>query len=347
MTKEIDYIVVGLGIAGISFCEQLRRKGKSFIVYSDAKFGATANSGGILNPTILKFFTAVKDASRFYPEAVLFYNQLPINSKEYIKEIPVNRIFSNIQEQNNWIVATDKIRTKEYFSHKIFKNINPSVIAPLGYGEVMGVLQIDSENLLKDYQEFLLSNKQLNASRFIYNKVLLKENRIQYRGWQAKNLIFCDGMAAVKNPFFPKGKIMGNMGEYLIIKAPDLKCNKILKGSFYIIPLGNDQYKVGATFNQNVLKAKFTKAGKDEITNAITQMINCDFEIIGRTSGVRATTKDRNALIGRSSKHPQISFINGLGSRGFLLSPLLSELLYQNLEENKPIPPEIDINRKI
>ncbi|GAL70298.1 hypothetical protein [Jejuia pallidilutea] len=36
MKKEYDYIIVGLGLAGISFCEQLRANNKTFVVFDDS-----------------------------------------------------------------------------------------------------------------------------------------------------------------------------------------------------------------------------------------------------------------------------------------------------------------------
>ena len=41
--KEADYIIVGLGIAGITFCEQLERYGDSFVVFDTAEESATAH----------------------------------------------------------------------------------------------------------------------------------------------------------------------------------------------------------------------------------------------------------------------------------------------------------------
>ena len=53
----VDYIIVGLGLAGISFCEQLEENGKSFKVISDHSEQASLVAGGLYNPIILKRFT--------------------------------------------------------------------------------------------------------------------------------------------------------------------------------------------------------------------------------------------------------------------------------------------------
>ena len=41
----------------------------------------------------------------------------------------------------------------------------------------------------------------------------------------------------------------GTKGELLLVRIPDLKLNKIIKSNVFIIPLGNDVYKVGATYD--------------------------------------------------------------------------------------------------
>ena len=58
----LDYVVVGLGIAGISFCEQLEKQGKTYIVIADDSQIASKVAGGLYNPVILKRFTIAWNA---------------------------------------------------------------------------------------------------------------------------------------------------------------------------------------------------------------------------------------------------------------------------------------------
>ncbi|NNE77833.1 MAG: FAD-dependent oxidoreductase, partial [Pricia sp.] len=53
----LDYLVVGLGLAGIAFCEQLEKGNKTFKVISDTSQTASLVAGGLYNPVILKRFT--------------------------------------------------------------------------------------------------------------------------------------------------------------------------------------------------------------------------------------------------------------------------------------------------
>lgn len=345
--KKVDYIVVGLGIAGIAFCEQLRRNKKRFVVYTDARKGATANSGGILNPTNLKYFTAVHRSSEFYPSAVSFYREFAGNSKSFFTHKPIYRIFSETYELNNWLVATDKKRTKEFLSSELIKNHNPAVNAPLGFGEVTTAWQIDVKRLLKNYSENLRANNELIVEEFHYQNLEIKNDTVVYKEFSADKIVFCDGISALQNPLFPGNKLRGNMGEYVIVKAPELKLDKILKGPHYIIPIGEDHYKVGATFNPGMLLAGSTADGIEEILGKLRTMINCDFEIVDQTTGVRPVAADRKPLVGSLTHVTHCGFLNGLGSRGFLMAPMLGEMLFNHLEKNSPVSSEFDINRPV
>ncbi|HET8803699.1 MAG TPA: FAD-dependent oxidoreductase, partial [Aequorivita sp.] len=202
---EKDYIIVGLGIAGISFCEQLQKHGKTFLVIDNGEEGSTAKSGGVFNPTVLKRFTAAWNAAAFYPVAVCFYQQLSEKLQQNIfSEILILRIFKSVEEQNNWTVASDKLELRNFLSSKFFKNTNSNVQAPFGFGEVLGTAQIHTYNLLSGYRDYLISQNAMLTEHFQYEVIQQKENRVLYKNFSAKKIIFAEGSKAIDNPFFPK-----------------------------------------------------------------------------------------------------------------------------------------------
>ena len=345
---EKDYIIVGLGIAGITLCEQLQNNGKSFVVIDNGAQGSTAKSGGVFNPTVLKRFTAAWNASAFYPVAVNFYKTLSEKlGKVFFVETPIFRIFKSVEEQNNWSVASDKKELRQFLSSEFLKNDNPAIETPFGYGKILGTAQIQTDILLSEYRNLLLNANSLLAEVFQYKDVFQKENGVVYKNISTKKIIFAEGAQAVENPFFPKHTLIGNKGEYLIIKAPELKLKTLLKGPVYVIPLGNEQYKVGATYSRDDYSINATNEAKEEILSKLKTIINCPFQLIGHTAGVRPTTKDHRPLLGSLKENPNLIFFNGLGSRGFLMAPLLSEILFNYLENDTSIPKEMDILRMV
>jgi len=346
--KQVDYIIVGLGIAGISLCEQLQKHGKSFLVIDNGVEGSTAKSGGVFNPTVLKRFTAAWNASTFFPVALNFYTDLSEKLQQKIfTETPILRIFKSVEEQNNWSVASDKRELQQFLSSQFLKNTNTSVDAPFGFGKVLGTAQIHTANLVSGYRNFLKDEDILLSEDFQYEAIQQKKNNVVYKNISSKKIIFAQGAKVIENPFFPSSAIIGNKGEYVIIKALDLKLDELLKGPVYIVPMGNQQYKVGATYSRDDYGTDPTEAAKEEILSKLKTFINCPFEVIGQTAGVRPTTKDHRPLLGSLEENPNLIFFNGLGSRGFLMAPLLSEILLKYLEDNEPIPFEMDIKRML
>lgn len=343
---EKDYIIVGLGIAGISICEQLQKHRKSFVVVDNGVKGSTAKSGGVFNPTVLKRFTAAWNASAFHPFAVDFYKSLSEKLQlQFFEETPIYRIFKSVEEQNNWSVASDKIELEKFLSLEFLKNINTAIEAPLGFGKVLGTAQIKTDALLSVYRDYLKSNENLLTESFQYKEIQQKEDGVVYKGISAKKIIFAEGSKVIENIFFPKKAITGNKGEYVIIKAPELKLDALFKGSMYIIPIGSDTYKVGATYSRDDYSLNVTENAKDEILSKVKTFIKCPFDVIGQTAGVRPTTRDHRPLLGSLDENPNLIFFNGLGSRGFLMAPLLAEILYNYSEEDVPLANEINIKR--
>ncbi|RFN59699.1 NAD(P)/FAD-dependent oxidoreductase [Marixanthomonas ophiurae] len=343
--KQVDYIIVGLGIAGISFCETLQKHNKSFMVYDTGINHSTVVSGGVFNPVVLKRFTAVWNGSIFLEKAIPFYKTVSEKLQvQLLENTPIYRILNNIEEQNDWMVASDKKVLSPFLSTEIIKNENKSIKAPHGFGKVLECGKINPSKLISAYRNYLQNTNQLITETFEYEQLQLKTDSVSYKTISANKIVFSEGASAVKNPYFPTDNFVGNKGEYLLIKAPKLQSEGILKGSLFIIPQGDDIYKVGATYSRDDFSKHATEEARKTITSKLEKMISCDYEIIDQIAGVRPTVKDRKPLLG-TLEHENLLFFNGLGTRGILMAPLLSQWLYDFSENNNNLPSEVNIGR--
>ena len=344
--KDVDYILVGLGIAGLAFAEQLQRAGKRFVVFDKDDNTSTLVSGGVFNPVVLNHFTATWKAKKQLEIALPFYKALASKLDiTTVEPLPVFRIFKNVEEQNKWTVASDKKELGSFLSSEIIKNTNTSVNAPFGFGKVGASGRIFPKQLFQAYRAYLKKEALLITETFQYE--LLQETKagVLYRDISARKVVFAEGVGALSNPFFPKHALIPNKGEYIIIKAPQLQWKDLLKGPMFVIPLGNDLYKVGATYSREDTSTHPTEKAREEIISKLKQMIQCPFEVVDQIAGVRPTTKDRRPLLGALETHSNIVFFNGLGTRGILMAPYLSGLLLDYLETNTNMPKEINITR--
>ena len=59
----IDYLIIGSGLAGISFCEMALKNNKSIFVLDNNSQNSSKIAGGLYNPVILKRFSEVAQAA--------------------------------------------------------------------------------------------------------------------------------------------------------------------------------------------------------------------------------------------------------------------------------------------
>lgn len=344
--KNVDYIIVGCGLAGISFCEQLRNHNKTFLVFENASQQSSSVAVGLYNPVVLKRFTEVWKANELLHHALPKYKLLEELLKVKLDhKIPVYRKFSSVQEQNQWFYASDKPSLKNYLSIQLIKNSNPKIKAPYGFGEVLQTGRVDTGKLVNHYRQYLDDHGFLAHESFDYKDLIIKDDAIEYIGVKAKRIVCAEGYGVVNNPYFKQLPLNVAKGEIIIIKAPELKIDFILKSSVFIAPIENNLYSVGATYNWNDKTNAITKNGREELENKLKTIISCDYEVIDHLAGVRPTVKDRRPLVGVHSTHKNLFVLNGLGTRGVMVAPYVAEQLYNFIENNIPLEKEIDIER--
>ena len=232
-----------------------------------------------------------------------------------------------------------------FLSHQLVKNDNPHVSANHSFGKVLHTGNIDTKELLISYRSYLKSKKALINERFNYTALKVHAGYLEYGEVQARKIIFCEGFGLKNNPYFNYLPMQGNKGEYLIIRAPKLKSKIAIKSSIFLMPLGKDLYKVGATYNPKDKTAAPTQQARQKLENQLKELINCDFEVVDQLSGIRPSMVDRRPIAGTHPEFPQLLCCNGFGSHGVLIAPNLAKQLVAHAEENAKIDPEADLKR--
>lgn len=343
--KQVDYIIVGSGIAGISFCEKLEVGSRSFVMFDSGKQSATCVAGGVVNPIVLKRLNPVWKALEFIKKARPFYEVLQEKlGAKFLYDQPLQRIFASAEEQNDWMVASDSPAMEPFLEPDIIRNTNTYIKAPFGFGAVRDTFRIDTLVLVRAYREHLQSKGQLVAEEFIYEDLERSEELYRYQNYSAKYVIFTEGSAVVKNPYFTLDCLIPKKGEYLLMRSPELQCHVTLKGSYFIIPTQNDIYQVGATFAHGDFSYEKTREGRTTLEDAFKRNLSSPYEIVDQIGGMRPTVKDRRPLLG-SIDDSGIYFLNGFGTRGLLMAPLLSDWLYEHIANGIELPSEVNVRR--
>lgn len=342
----LDYIIVGSGLAGIAFSEVALQNGKTILVINDASQNSSQIAGGLYNPVILKRFSEVWQAGNQLDLLYNFYGALEakLNVKLDYK-LPLLRKFHSVEEQNNWFTASDKPNLSRFLSTKLITTKFNCIDSPFNFGEVLDSGYVDTTLLLEHYQKYLNSIHAIQNETFDYAALEIHSDYLIYKNIKVKRIVFAEGFGMLSNPYFSNLPLDGTKGELLLIKAPNLNLDVIIKSSIFIIPLGNDLYKVGATYNWEDKTNIPTEAAKNELVLELKELINCEFEILDHYAGVRPTVKDRRPLVGTHPIHHNLHVLNGLGTRGVMLAPAMAKSLFNHIENNIPLDKNIDIRR--
>lgn len=344
--KEYDYLIVGFGLAGMAMAAVLEKQGKTFKVIDNNPNLNTRVIGGMYNPIILKRFTPAWQADEMWQVSEGFYMEMETKfQKKYLFPTKIRRIIHKTEEQNNWVVASDKPVMSNYMNPKIVHEQVKGIKAPFGFGEMSGVGRVAGEELLQDYKSYLIEKALFTFSDFKYSLLKHDENGVSYQNIKARKIIFSEGSYVLNNPFFKEVEMKPAKGEMLVLKIPELKINFSLKSGVFLVPLGDDLYIAGATYNWVDKSLDPTDEAQFEIEEKLKSFLSTAYKIVDRKTGIRPTVKDRRPVIGLHPLYKNMALLNGLGTRGVIIAPYLAQTLYNYFTSAQELPPEIDIQR--
>ncbi len=343
---KVDYIIVGAGLAGIAFCEKLFEQNRSFVVIDNNSQQASTVAGGLYNPVVLKRFTKVWKAKAQLQMAIPFYNTLAEKLKIKLNyNLPVYRLFASKEEQNNWFQACDSRHLSEFLSPQLIRLKHDHINCNFGFGKVLQTGRIDTGLLVSAYKKYLRDANRLIEETFDHNSLKFNGKSVTYNLLNTSHVIFAEGYGLKKNPFFKDIPLNAAKGELLTIHSAELQIDFILKSSVFLIPLGKDLYRVGATYEWTDKTNEPTLKGKEELVAKLNKVISCKYEIVEHVAGLRPTVPDRRPLVGQHERYKQLYVLNGLGTRGVIIAPFVADQLFHSIEHERPIDAEININR--
>lgn len=339
-----DLLIVGFGLAGLSMTRHAELKNKTFDIISNQSQLSSKIAGGIINPVAVKHMKPVWQVEKYLPFAIEYYKSLnkKYQNKSFQEQI-IKVFIHDTEQENNWYEAKDKSRLAPYLSPEIKVNTNKFLQVDK-LGEIKAGL-VNLNMLLNSAKAYFENQKSWISESFEYSKLIIQANKIIYNDLDYKHIVFCEGFGVIHNPYFNNLGIYGNKGDYLILKSKNLQLKNILKAKYFLIPLGDDLYKFGATYQREPLNHEPSENAKVQMLLALDKMFDAPFKIIDQVCGIRPTTRDRRPVLGTHQYYDNAHILNGFGSRGVIISPLLGKYLIDHIFEQEPLPDEVSIRR--
>lgn len=341
----LDYLIVGSGLAGVAMAETLRARGHSMLLFDDASRKASLVAAGLYNPVVLKRLNLTWKGEELMDFSLPFYEGLRRLGGHFDEKLPILRRLASVEEQNAWFEAADRPGLSRFLSTRLVRNDHDGLQAPHGFGEVLETGRLHTARLLHAYREELQEKGLFRAESFAHGALEIHQDHLAYKGLRVRRIVFCEGFGMRGNPFFDYLPLQGSKGELLTVRIPGLGETRIVKSDIFLIPLGGDRYRVGATYARNDFDPEPTARAREELTAKLRRLVSRDFEVEGQSAGIRPTVPDRRPLVGRHPEHHALFALNGMGSRGVLLAPYAAAHLAGFMEEGQPLPPEMDLSR--
>lgn len=346
--REVDYLIVGQGLAGTLIANQLIKANQKILVFDPNRTNtATKVAAGLVNPITGRRYVKSWKIDELLPKVKATYREMEeILGISLIKNRHIIRALLSIKEQNDWLSRCQDDHYQDYILDQAqLGEYEQALTSAFAYGEVRGGFQVDIGKLIKHYRTYLQTKDSLEAVELDY-RALKIGNAIGYKdSIVAKGIIFCDGVGMKKNPFFNYLPMYGDKGEALIIKADRVNFSKCLKQRIFIIPLGEHYYWIGATYIKDYKTNLPTEKGKSFLVDQLHSLLQVPFEVVEHKAAVRPTVKDRRPLVGRHPEFQNLFLFNGLGTKGTSLGPFFAEQFTNFLLKETQLDPAVDLNR--
>ncbi|HUC79719.1 MAG TPA: FAD-binding oxidoreductase [Flavisolibacter sp.] len=344
---QTDVLIIGQGLCGTMLSWHLHKEGKSFVVIDEEQQDAPSRvAAGVINPVTGRRYSITWMVEELFPYAKQVYEELGnylgtnlFYQKNIIDFFPTpqmrNTFVDRLTENDTYLHSyPDQNRFNQYFNYDF------------GCGEIGPAYMADVATLLAQWRNKLKETGRLKEEKFIVEDLVVTSDGITYQNITAEKIVFCDGTASTKNPWFELLPFSPNKGEALIIECEELTNDHIFKRGMMLAPLPTENlFWVGSTYQWDLDDIGPSEKFYKSTTALLEGWLKKPFKVLDHKAAFRPATVERRPFVGFHPLYPAIGILNGMGSKGTSLSPFFANQLVQHYVHDLPITPEADVHR--
>lgn len=340
MAAEADVVVVGGGLASAVLAGTLATRGFTTTVFDVQKpFSASQAAAGVVNPVSMRRTVPVWRASELLSKAEAFYTAVAAaNGVRLWHPLPMVRLFADAREAAEWQQRMKDSALAPFLGGSSSEAPLHRLKAGHGHGTMTGCAWLDVKLLLALHRTHHEEGGRWVAREVSPDDVRVDDGAATVHGVRARHVVWCTGAFAGLPGMVPtRGDVLGFTDE-------QLQCSVMVHRGGFLLPVGNDRYRVGSTFAWDAVWDGTSESGRQELLRKLRGMLvdppDGPFEF---ACGVRPATRDRRPLLGQVASRQFV--FNGLGARGVLLAPWCAEHLIDHMINGSPLDPEVDVAR--
>jgi glycine/D-amino acid oxidase-like deaminating enzyme len=341
----LKVIISGFGLAGATLALQLLERGAEVYIY-DAELPSNASkvAAGVYNPIIPKRMSLTWMAEQLIPYGREFYNIF--QEKYHIqihRSLPVFTVFDSVQQQNEAAAKYTDLKFSSWLLNT--QKVHDVINQPYGGQWFQGSGAVDTKAFLKAVLAIQHPECHYRGEHFFHAEVIEGPEKYIYRDLEVDYIICCEGHQQQVSPVFTGIKLAPAKGELLVVRIPEVRLDYIIQSGIYMLPLHDDLYTCGATYEWDDLNDIPTEGGRTELLKKISNVLNVVPEVVSHWAGVRPASQDRRPILGMHPVRKRWGIFNGLGTKGVLLAPYFSAMMANHIIFGAPIIPEVSVMR--
>lgn len=324
----------------------MHRAGLDFMVMDPAlPTNASRVAGGIVNPVTGKKLAKTWRVDELHPFALSTYQEMgQLLGEELVLQTRVHRYHSNPEDKVKFL---EQAETQDWFKQYIqtLQVQEPAINDTMGGFTIYPALKIYGNRLMDGWRAFLMQQGRFCQQSFQHSQLALLPNGVKYQGITAQIIIFCEGWGVAQNPWFSHLPFNAAKGEALTVRIKGLLPGEVFLKGVFLVPLGDDLYYVGSTNEWVFGDDRPSPHKREELERKLQKALNLPYEVVYHQAAVRPAVKDRRPLIGQHPEHPQLWLFNGLGTKGYSLSPFFAAQLVRVLQGKDTLDAAVDLGR--
>lgn len=341
---QVDFLIVGQGLAGTLLAQSLRARGQKVAVVDDGwKSAASQVAAGLMTPLTGRRFTLTPS----YPELFSFAERR-LTELGVFRPTSVYRMFVDDEQKEKGRRRAAEPAYAPFIERMTAGQgeLDAGLTDALG-GVLMRGAWVDLQKLLADERARLEAEGALVVAEFTPAEVQVQADGLVWRNVHARGVVYCDGYkSALRGPFrhlpWQPAK-----GEALSLRSDAPQKPFILNREGWALPLGQGRWRTGTNWSWDQWDEVPTEGQREKLLRRFRGYFGQDVavEVTDHVAGVRPCTSDNLPFLGTHPTEPRMHLFNGLGPRGTVWAPALAEEMAAHLVSGQPIRPDCDLRR--
>ncbi len=335
MTRHVDTIIVGQGLAGSALAWHLHWLGQSLLIFDRGEPNTASRvSAGVMTPVTGRRQVRSPAFDSDWESARAFYRRFESETGASVfRETQAIRLFSSEEEEADFRQRSGLSQEEATWCEALQsggQEFRGCRVVPSGRLNVARYLRT-TEAHFRQREEFIQEGLS-DATDLI---VTGKQVHVPRKDVTAERLVYCTGFNTTG--FFPDVPNNPSRGDILNISSEGYQRSEVIHRGIWIAPESDGTLTVGATYDWNHHEPEPTETGRAELLERLGELLVGDITVREHRAGVRPTMKDYEPVLGHHHQYSPLWILNGLGSKGALRAPSLAAELAQAMSQGTGI----------